>query len=99
VTPTLPHRIILGRDIFDFTGFKESQIKHMVKHGNFPKPVRLGQRKLGWILTEVIAWQEAKICERDSPGGQPCAMPWLVPKAKQPQAAPTTTTARWKPST
>jgi prophage regulatory protein len=95
VAPTLPHRVVLGRDMPELTGFKETQLKQMVKDGNFPAPLRLGPRKLGWILAEVIAWQESKIAERDAPGGQIYTVPWLVPKSRQ--AATAAATPRWKP--
>jgi prophage regulatory protein len=34
----------------------------------FPKPVRLGEgRAVGWIESEVIAWQQKCIAQRDKP--------------------------------
>jgi prophage regulatory protein len=35
---------------------------------SFPKPIRLGEgRAVGWIESEVIAWQKQRIAERDKP--------------------------------
>jgi prophage regulatory protein len=60
-----PHRIVLASELREFAGSGETQLKEMVAAGVFPKPIRLGPRKLGWILAEVVAWQEQKIAERD----------------------------------
>jgi predicted DNA-binding transcriptional regulator AlpA len=60
------HRIVLGRDLPELTGYRETALKEMVLAGTFPAPIKLGIRKLGWILAEVIAWQEARVAERDA---------------------------------
>jgi prophage regulatory protein len=62
-----PHRIVLAGDLRELAGYGETALKEMVAAGVFPKPVRLGPRKLGWLLAEVIRWQEQKIAERDQP--------------------------------
>jgi prophage regulatory protein len=31
----------------------------------FPKPIRLGVRSVGWLETEITAWQRARVAERD----------------------------------
>jgi prophage regulatory protein len=41
----------------------------MMSDGRFPKPIPLGERSVGWIESEIIAWQKARIAERDK-GGQ-----------------------------
>ncbi|WP_096786873.1 AlpA family transcriptional regulator [Rhodobacter sp. CZR27] len=38
------------------TGLSRSSIYAMSASGQFPKPVRLGKRAVGWIEDEVIAW-------------------------------------------
>jgi prophage regulatory protein len=32
----------------------------------FPKPVRLGPNAVGWLKSEIEAWQQARIAERDA---------------------------------
>jgi prophage regulatory protein len=87
---TLPatHRIVLSTDLPELTGFEESQLKEMVKDGKFPQPLRLGQRKLGWLLDEIIAGQQEKIAERDSGLSKHCA---AIPQRDS-------ATKRWKPN-
>jgi prophage regulatory protein len=38
----------------------------------FPKPVRLGEgRAVGWLESEIIAWQQKRKAERDRPMAPP----------------------------
>jgi len=48
------------------TGKKRSQIYDDIKNGKFPAPVPLGDRAVGWIESEILAWQEARIAQRDA---------------------------------
>ena len=42
-------------------GLSRSSIYLAVSHGNFPKPVRLGARVVGWLESEVDAWLRQQI--------------------------------------
>lgn len=35
----------------------------------FPKPIKLGERSSGWLLSEINAWLQGRIAERDAKGG------------------------------
>ena len=37
----------------------------LIKEGKFPKPVKLGSRNV-WLESEIDAWFEARIRERDT---------------------------------
>jgi len=43
------------------TGLGASTIHSMVAKGAFPKPIKLGSRATGWVLSEVTEWIEDKI--------------------------------------
>lgn len=43
------------------TGLSRSTIYMRVADGNFPKPVNLGARAVGWLEAEIDAWLEAQI--------------------------------------
>lgn len=47
------------------SGLKRSSLYEEIEKGNFPKPVRIGARAVGWIEEEVVAWQRARVAERD----------------------------------
>ena len=48
------------------TGLSRSTIYQHKKEGTFPKPIRLGRKAVGWIESEIFAWLEARIAERNT---------------------------------
>ena len=51
------------------TGLSRSTIYLRVAAGNFPKPISLGARAVGWIDAEVEAWLSGQIeLSRRTPG-------------------------------
>jgi len=43
------------------TGLSRSTIYQKVKDGDFPAPVALGARAVGWIEAEVVAWLASRV--------------------------------------
>jgi predicted DNA-binding transcriptional regulator AlpA len=54
-------------------GIGRSAIYERLAHDPaFPRPVRLGAgRAVGWLESEIIAWQKKRIAERDKPAAPP----------------------------
>jgi len=42
------------------------QLYNLIAEGRFPKPIKIGQRAVAWIETEVIEWQKKCIADRDT---------------------------------
>lgn len=42
------------------TGISRSTLYEMIKCGEFPKPVRLGRRAVGWPETAVSDWLDSR---------------------------------------
>ncbi len=61
----MPHRVLRKGEVYARTGYKRTQIEKMQAEGNFPKLVQLGPRKFGFLESEIDAWIESKIAERD----------------------------------
>jgi prophage regulatory protein len=53
--------IIRLADLPRFCGLRRTQIEHYVEKGIFPRPIKLGERAKGWLKSEVVAWQAARI--------------------------------------
>lgn len=47
------------------TGLTRSTIYERMAAGTFPKCVRLDGRQVGWFESEIFAWQQKRIAERD----------------------------------
>ena len=43
----------------------KSQVYKLVQQGRFPKPIKLGERGSAWLVSEVDAWLQSRIDERD----------------------------------
>ena len=51
-------------DVISRTGLSRSTIYARVRDGNFPAPVHLGARSVGWPEHEINAWVEDRITSR-----------------------------------
>jgi prophage regulatory protein len=48
------------------TGLSRSELYRRMAAGDFPQPVKLGERASAWPESEVSAWCEARIAARDA---------------------------------
>ena len=49
----------LGR-VSEITGLSRSWIYLAIKNGEFPKPIKLGKRAIGWVALDIQEWIKAK---------------------------------------
>jgi len=43
----------------------KSQVYKLVQQGSFPKPIKLGERGSGWLISEIDAWLQSRVDLRD----------------------------------
>lgn len=48
-------------DVEAETGLKKSTIYKLIKQDEFPKPISLGLRASGWLMSEVNQWKQERI--------------------------------------
>jgi prophage regulatory protein len=60
-----PKRFIRRCVVEEITGLPTSSLYLEMSKGRFPKPVPIGDQSVAWIEDEVLAWQEARIAQRD----------------------------------
>ena len=58
-------KIYRRRAVESFAGLKRSALYEAVAKGRFPKPVRVTERCVGWLESDLLAWQASRIAERD----------------------------------
>lgn len=61
-------RIMRLREVISATGLARSTVYKLIGAGEFPKPVPLVGRSVGWVESEVNEWIESKIALRDLRG-------------------------------
>lgn len=62
----LPQRILRRAEVEKLTGLPRATIYDKIAKGVFPRPIKLGERSVGWLETEILVWQRARIAERDA---------------------------------
>lgn len=53
-------------DVLKATGLSQSTVYAKVADKTFPKPIPLTGRAVGWLESEIGAWQEARTAQRDN---------------------------------
>jgi prophage regulatory protein len=56
----MAERILRRPAVESMTGLSRSTIYDWMKRGEFPQPVALGARLVGWKESEIQAWLEAR---------------------------------------
>jgi prophage regulatory protein len=59
-------KILRLPQVEEVTGDSRSTIYKRISEGEFPKPVKLGAKSVGWVEEEVAAYNEARIAARDA---------------------------------
>ena len=61
--------IIKLQKVIDTTGLSRSSIYAMAAKGKFPQPIKLTDRAVGWLDSEVQEWIEVQAAKRTSEVG------------------------------
>jgi len=61
---SLPNTVILRRpQVQTRTGLARSTMYHLMSSGQFPRPIQLTHRTVGWIEFEIDAWVAARVAK------------------------------------
>ncbi len=61
-----PLQILRKPAVSAVTGLSISSLDRMVAAGQFPRPIRLSQRTVGWPAGDVQAWIADRAAQRDT---------------------------------
>lgn len=59
------HRIIRRDEMQAVTGYCIDHIYALIRKEEFPKPIPLGARAVGWLSADINKWQQQRIAARD----------------------------------
>ncbi|ONG41572.1 hypothetical protein BKE30_03835 [Alkanindiges hydrocarboniclasticus] len=54
-------------DVIERCGIKKSKIYDDMETGDFPKNYQLGGRAVGWLESDITAWQQKQIKNAEHP--------------------------------
>ena len=60
-------RLLSKRQLRERVLYSPQHIDRLETAGKFPKRVRLGPNRVGWVESEVDEWLRERIAERDNP--------------------------------
>lgn len=60
--------ILRRREVQSRTGLPSSSLYALIAKGEFPKPIPLSTRRVGWITSEVDEWLRKRIAAREADG-------------------------------
>lgn len=60
----MSERILRRPEVQTRTGLSRSTIYDAMARGEFPKPIKLGLRAVGWSEAEITAWLETRKANR-----------------------------------
>ncbi|HBP6664557.1 MULTISPECIES: helix-turn-helix transcriptional regulator [Pseudomonadaceae] len=59
-------RLIRRPEVRERVGLSTSTLYEMIAAGDFPAPIPIGRQAVAWLESEVDAWIEQKIKQRDN---------------------------------
>jgi prophage regulatory protein len=59
-----PLRFLRMKDVEERVGLNKRTIQRMVRAKSFPEPIRLHERSIAFVESEVAAWMEARMSDR-----------------------------------
>lgn len=69
IEQSTPRQVLRLPEVMRRTGKRRTSLLQAIQRGEFPKPIRLGARAIGFIQSEVDAWIDARMAERDGQDG------------------------------
>jgi len=64
-------RLLSKRQLREVVLYSPQHVDRLERAGKFPKRVRLGQNRVGWLESEVIDWLQARLDAREVPTDAP----------------------------
>ncbi len=62
-----PSRLLRIGEVLQLRGMSRATLYREIKLHNFPAPVKLSARSVGWLQEDVAQWLDARIAQRDRP--------------------------------
>jgi prophage regulatory protein len=78
-------RLLRLKDVRAKCGIASTQVYKRMAEGTFPQSVRIGERQVAWVESELDEWIAARVAERHD--REPCESPYERTKRKRERGA------------
>ena len=58
-------KVLKVKQVAEEINVSVQQIYKLVSKGTFPKPIKLGERGSGWLISEIDVWLQSRVDLRD----------------------------------
>ena len=58
-------KILKAKQVAEEINVSVPQVYKLASKGTFPKPIKLGERGSGWLTSEIDAWLQSRVDQRD----------------------------------
>ena len=65
---TNPLKILTRKQVMAVVPYSHTQLWRLERAGNFPRRIKLGPNRVGWVESEINDWIERKLAERAETG-------------------------------
>ena len=62
----MSHQVLRLPDVIKRTGLSSATIYRHIAAGSFPERIRLGERSVGWLESDIEQWLDDKVSDRRS---------------------------------
>lgn len=52
-------RIAKEKEVLTISGLSRSSVYRLAAEGRFPRPVKIGRKASGWLLSDIQAWLDS----------------------------------------
>ena len=59
----IPVRFIRKKELLHLTGLSSSSTYDLIARGLHPKQIKLSEKSVGWLLSDVLEWQAQRLCK------------------------------------
>ena len=60
-------RILLKRQLRELVHYSPQHVARLEAVGKFPKRVKLGPNRMGWVEEEILDWLKQRLDDREEP--------------------------------
>ena len=57
-------KVLKINEVVELTSLPRSTVYFLIKKGKFPKPIRLSDRRVGWLYVDIVNWLNKKKSEK-----------------------------------
>lgn len=60
---TTPVRFLRKKEVLHLTGLSSSSCYDLIARGLFPTQIKLSEKSVAWLLSDVLEWQAKRLAE------------------------------------